>query len=111
MRNSPRVLLVGAGAVGQVFAKHLQAAGCEVGFLVKEAHAAEARAGFTLHAYRGLSPHAARAPLQGVPVLISLEDVAARRLGPGVAVRLLHGDALGRLGARARARHAREPPG
>jgi ketopantoate reductase len=78
MRKSPRVLLVGAGAVGQVFAKYLQAAGCEVAFLVKEAHAAEARAGFTLQAFRGLSRTPHPAPLEGVEVLVSLEDVASR---------------------------------
>jgi Ketopantoate reductase PanE/ApbA len=79
MRASPRVLLVGAGAVGQVFAKYLQAAGCEVSFLVKPAHAAEARGGFTLHAFRGLSRTPRPLSLSGVEVLVSLEEVAARR--------------------------------
>ena len=49
MSETPRVLLVGAGAVGQVYGKYLQAAGCEISFLVKEKYADEARRGFTLY--------------------------------------------------------------
>lgn len=75
MSMSPRVLLVGAGAVGQVYAKHLQAAGCAVSFLVKPAHAQEARRGFTLHALGRKGPALA---LQGVEVLVSADEVAAR---------------------------------
>ncbi|MCK6506850.1 2-dehydropantoate 2-reductase [Myxococcota bacterium] len=41
-------LLVGAGAVGQVYGRHLQRGGAQVSFLVKPRHAAEARAGFTM---------------------------------------------------------------
>ena len=78
MRTSPRVLLVGAGAVGQVYAKYLQAAGCEVAFLVKEAHVAEARAGFTLHAFGPLSRTPRTTSLTGVEVLASVADVRAR---------------------------------
>jgi 2-dehydropantoate 2-reductase len=44
-----RVLVVGAGAVGQVFAKHLMRGGAEVAWLVKPKHAAAARAGFAVH--------------------------------------------------------------
>lgn len=44
-----RVLIVGAGAVGQVFGSHLARGGAHVGFLVKPAYAAEARAGYTLY--------------------------------------------------------------
>jgi 2-dehydropantoate 2-reductase len=47
-----KALLVGAGAVGQVFGRHLQLGGVRVGFLVKERHAAEARSGFTLYPKR-----------------------------------------------------------
>ncbi len=45
---SARVLIVGAGAVGQVYGAHLHAAGAEVGVLVKPRYAREARAGFHL---------------------------------------------------------------
>jgi hypothetical protein len=44
-----RALVVGAGAVGQVFARHLAAGGAEVTFLVREKYAAECRAGFTMY--------------------------------------------------------------
>ncbi len=44
-----RALIVGAGAVGQLYGVHLQRAGWEVGFLVKPRHAEAARAGFTLY--------------------------------------------------------------
>jgi len=43
-----RFLLVGAGAVGQVYGAHLAAAGHEVGYLVKPAHARATRAGFQM---------------------------------------------------------------
>ena len=44
-----RTLVVGAGAVGQPYARHLAAGGADVAVLAKPAHAAEARAGFTLY--------------------------------------------------------------
>lgn len=44
-----RVLIVGAGAVGQVYARHLQAAGIQVDLFVKEAYAESCRAG--LHVF------------------------------------------------------------
>ena len=37
-----RALIVGAGAVGQVYGLHLQRGGAEVGFFVKERQAAQA---------------------------------------------------------------------
>jgi len=43
-----RVLVVGAGAVGQTFGHHLQRGGAEVHVLVKPAYGAEARSGYTL---------------------------------------------------------------
>lgn len=78
MSERPRVLLVGAGAVGQVFGRYLRAAGCDIAFLVKEKHAQEARSGFTLYA---LGSHE-RAPtpelLSGFEVLVSTHEVAQR---------------------------------
>jgi ketopantoate reductase len=44
-----KALVVGAGAVGQVFGRHLQLGGAEVTFLVREKYAAESRQGFTLY--------------------------------------------------------------
>ena len=44
-----RVLIVGAGVIGQVYGFHLAQSGAEVCFLVKDKHAASARKGFTLY--------------------------------------------------------------
>jgi 2-dehydropantoate 2-reductase len=44
-----KILLVGAGAVGQVFAYHLRAGGAEIGFHVRARYADAARKGFTLY--------------------------------------------------------------
>lgn len=48
MHSSPSVLVVGAGAVGQVFARHLQRGGARVTFFVRERHRAEVVRGFDL---------------------------------------------------------------
>lgn len=47
-----RALIVGAGAVGQVYAAHLQRGGAQVSVFVKPKYAAEARRGFPMHRYR-----------------------------------------------------------
>jgi ketopantoate reductase len=44
-----RILVVGAGAVGQVYGHHLARGGAQVTFLVKPGHAAEMNAGLTLY--------------------------------------------------------------
>ena len=44
-----KILIVGAGAVGQVYARHLHASGAEITFLVKEKHRAETQQGFKLY--------------------------------------------------------------
>lgn len=58
-----RALIVGAGAVGQVYGYHLQQAGWQVGFLVRPRYADDARAGFRLYPLN--RPH------RGAPVLWS----------------------------------------
>jgi ketopantoate reductase len=70
------VLLVGAGAVGQVYARHLQLAGARVAFLVRPHAAAACKAGMTLYPLkRGKD----RAPveLRADAVYTSLDEVAA----------------------------------
>jgi 2-dehydropantoate 2-reductase len=47
-----RILLVGAGAVGQAYGYHLSQGGAKVGFLVKEKHREEVEKGFVLHRHR-----------------------------------------------------------
>ena len=44
-----RVLIVGAGAVGQVYGRHLAAGGAEVGVYVRKKYAAACQAGLTLY--------------------------------------------------------------
>jgi ketopantoate reductase len=46
------ILVVGAGAVGQVFARHLQLAGAEVTFFVREKHRAEVEEGLPVYSHR-----------------------------------------------------------
>ena len=47
-----RVLVVGAGAAGQVYGLHLRRGGARVNFLVKPSHAAWCQRGFELHRLR-----------------------------------------------------------
>jgi len=51
-----RVLLIGAGSVGQVYGWYLQNAGVEVHFYVKEKYAEEARNGFVLYPPKHKTP-------------------------------------------------------
>ena len=44
-----RALVIGAGSVGQVFARHLSLGGAEVAFLVRPRHEAELRRGLTFY--------------------------------------------------------------
>ncbi|HEX8441623.1 ketopantoate reductase family protein [Archangium sp.] len=78
MSTNPRVLLVGAGAVGQVFGRYLQAAGCDVSFLVKEKYAQEAQRGYTLYELGILEKDPEPVALSGFGVHTSVQEVAAR---------------------------------
>lgn len=67
-----KILIVGAGAVGQVFALHLSRGGGEIAFLVKPSHPLEAEL--------RLFPQArGRATLSGFRRLTSAEEVARER--------------------------------
>lgn len=68
-----RVLLVGAGSVGQVYGWHLERGGAEVHVFVREKYADEARAGFVLY------PPGQRVPVRWTPrgVVTSAEQVRA----------------------------------
>ena len=72
------VLLVGAGAVGQVYGRHLALAGARASVWVKPKHAAGARAGFTMYPLRSRKR---REPVRFEPasVLTAVEEVQARR--------------------------------
>lgn len=83
--NPLSVLVVGAGAVGQVYARHLMLGGAKVTLFVRERHREEALRGFDLVRVRGLGR--ARAAdrsrrelvrLEGCEVVTTAEEVAAR---------------------------------
>jgi 2-dehydropantoate 2-reductase len=72
-----RILLVGAGAVGQAYGRHLQLGGARVNFLVREPYAAACRAGLTLYPLN--RPKATRrqpVPFAGFGVLTRTDEVA-----------------------------------
>lgn len=71
-----RVLIVGAGAVGQVYGRHLRAGGASVAFLVRPRYAAEARQGFAM-AY--LNRGTAIEREEGFEILDDLAQVAGQR--------------------------------
>jgi 2-dehydropantoate 2-reductase len=70
-----RVLIVGAGAVGQVFGHHLARGGAEVSFLVKPKYAEDCRRGFTLYALDRKPPRAQR--FTGFGVITAPAEAAA----------------------------------
>lgn len=78
MNAPPSVLVVGAGAVGQVFALHLQRGGARVTFFVRERHRAEVARGFDLVRLRAFGRHA-RARLDGCDAVTTAEEIAHGR--------------------------------
>ncbi|HET9624139.1 MAG TPA: 2-dehydropantoate 2-reductase [Kofleriaceae bacterium] len=78
MTQPVRALVVGAGAVGQVYARHLQLGGAEVTLFVREAYRASAARGFTLYPLNAARP---RQPVRFEPaaVIARPDEVAARR--------------------------------
>jgi len=55
-KPEPRILLVGAGAVGLTYAYHLRRGGANVTFFVKQKHRTETEAGFLMHQHRPFRP-------------------------------------------------------
>jgi len=72
-----RVLIVGGGAVGQVYARCLLQGGAEVSWYLRPKYRAEAERGFTMYDLRGKTPEA---PLRlpGLPVFDSPAQLAGR---------------------------------
>lgn len=70
------ILVVGAGAVGQVYALHLAKAGHRISFFVKEKYRAELRGGLALHR---LGRRTATEKLAGYGIVTSPAEVAAGR--------------------------------
>lgn len=73
--SKQRVLVVGAGAVGQVFARHYQLGGAEVTLFVKEKYRAEAVAGFEMYP---LNKGKQGVRFEGFGVVTSAAEVKAR---------------------------------
>jgi ketopantoate reductase len=77
--GTPRVLVVGAGSVGQVYARHYQLGGAEVTFFVREKYKAEVARGFEMYP---LNQRAARkgasVRFDRFDVITSAGEVAAR---------------------------------
>jgi 2-dehydropantoate 2-reductase len=78
-----RALIVGAGAVGQVYGRCLRAGGArssDLAYLVKPVHADQARAGFTLYPLGGRRHRPPRSErLDGFEVLTGPDQVAGQR--------------------------------
>ncbi|WP_224243395.1 ketopantoate reductase family protein [Hyalangium gracile] len=79
MNAKPRVLLVGAGAIGQVFGWYLQSGGAQLAYLVKPKYAEEARRGFTLYELGIFEQEPRPMEFSGFGVHVSTEEVAAER--------------------------------
>ena len=78
MNSKPRVLVIGAGAVGQVFGHHLIRAGADVTFFVREAYRQTTARGFDMYGLRLLgSPEAIR--VEGFGVVCTASEVAAKK--------------------------------
>jgi 2-dehydropantoate 2-reductase len=81
-RDRPKVLLVGAGAVGQVYGYYLSRAGADITFLTKEKYAVAARDGFRLYRIPGFRLSGkgelrAPIPFDSFQVITRIEEVAA----------------------------------
>jgi len=70
-----RVLIVGAGAVGQTYAHFLVKSGCEVGFLVKEAYADQTRQGTHVYCVNDTEPQRSNSLLVPTEVLTEPSSV------------------------------------
>lgn len=76
--RAPRILLIGAGAVGQTYGYHLRRGGAEVTFFVKEKYRAGAETGFVMHEHRPLGrPDSFR--FNSYRILSDIERVAERQ--------------------------------
>lgn len=75
-----RVLIVGAGAVGQIYGYHLARAGAEVTFYVRERYREEVTRGFTIIHCKGLTGRRREATrFEGFAVITSPAEIAAAR--------------------------------
>jgi 2-dehydropantoate 2-reductase len=98
-----RVLVIGAGAVGQVYGRHLALGGAHVSYYVRERHAAECRRGFVFYPLDRKKPRApVRVEIAATDVLTTLDEVRAvawDQVYLCVASHALRGAWLGELAA------------
>jgi 2-dehydropantoate 2-reductase len=93
-----KALIVGAGAVGQVYGRHLALGGADVAFYVKPKYADECRRGFTMYKLRSTAP----VRLDGCDI-VTTPDEAAKQTWDQIYLAvsspaLRAGDWLGELG-------------
>lgn len=103
--SAPRVLVVGAGSVGQVYARHYQLGGAAVTFFVREKYKAEVARGFDMYPLNKRSARRGESVrFDGFEVVTRADEVAARcfdQLMITVASPALRGPWLGELVAAA----------
>jgi len=75
--HGPRILLVGAGAVGQAYGFHLQRGGARVSFLVRPKYADSIRPGVSVHCHNG--PHQGAHDFRDFGVLTDIQEVEEQR--------------------------------
>lgn len=98
------VLIVGAGAVGQVYGRHLALGGAHVYFFVREKYAEECRRGFAFYPLNRRKPRAAAVRMSVAPgdILTRVDEVKAITFDQVylcVASHQLRGPWLGELAA------------
>lgn len=71
-----RVLLIGAGAVGQVYGWHFQRGGAEVAFYVREKYKEEVQKGFDIYPMNRSNPRGAPVHFDGFSVYTEMREVA-----------------------------------
>ncbi len=80
MSDTPRVLVVGAGAVGQVYAYHAQQGGAEITFFVRDKYRDEIARGLDLYPLnRSRSHRTEPVRFEGFQVVSRPDEVATRR--------------------------------
>lgn len=78
-RTKNRVLVVGAGAVGQVYGRHLQQGGADLSFYIKEKYHESSSQGLQLYNLGDQKEKESGAQFGGFGLLSSAEDVAKER--------------------------------
>ncbi len=73
-----KILVVGAGAVGQVFAHHAALAGADVSFFVREKYVDETRQGFNLYPLNRSNPRQKPVELRDFDVYSDIDEIARK---------------------------------